>query len=110
MEKNIYSRVGVSVRVLDVIIALGLIAIVLVTVYLSATGGFDVRFDSRGGSEIAPQRLRYGESVSEPTAPTREGYVFCGWYADEGLTRGVDIKNMTATSSTTLYAAWERVE
>ena len=106
MEKNIYSRTKISVRMLDVVIVLGLVALVAVTVYLSMTGGFNISFDTRGGSEVATQRLRYGESVTQPPQPTKEGYVFLGWYADEGLTKEVDVANMTVTESTTLYASW----
>ena len=106
MEKNIYSRAKIGVGVLDVVILLGLIALVVVTVYLSVTGGFNISFDTRGGSEVATQRLRYGESVTQPPVPTKEGYVFLGWYADEGLTKAVDVANMTATESATLYASW----
>ena len=106
MEKNIYSHAKISVRVLDIIILVGFVALVVVTVYLSVMGGFNIRFDSRGGSEVDTQRLRYGESVLEPSAPTREGYVFLGWYSDEALTKEVDVANMTATQSITLYALW----
>ena len=107
MEKNIYSRAKVSVRALEFVIFLGIVAMALIIVYLSATGGFDIEFDTAGGSVVATQRLRYGESVIEPIAPTKEGYVFVGWYADEGLTQAVDVANMTVTESTTLYALWE---
>ena len=106
MEKNIYSRARISVKALEIFIFLGIVALVLATVYLSVTGGFNISFDSRGGSEVATQRLRYGESVAEPPEPTREGYVFLGWYADEGLTRRVDVANMTVTESVILYASW----
>lgn len=106
MENNIYKRAKISIRVLEFFILLGLVALVLVIVYLSATGGFNINFDTRGGSEVEAQRLRYGDSVTEPPIPTKEGYVFLGWYADEGLTRAVDLENMTVTGSTTLYAAW----
>ena len=106
MEKNIYSRAKISVGVLDVVIFFGIVVLVVVTVYLSVTGGFNISFDTRGGSEVATQRLRYGESVAEPPTPTKEGYVFLGWYADEGLTREVDVSNMTVTESATLYASW----
>ena len=106
MEKNVYSRAKISVKALEVFIFLGIVALVVVTVYLSVNGGFNISFDTRGGSEVATQRLRYGESVAEPPAPTREGYVFLGWYADEGLTRKVDVAGMTATESLTLYASW----
>lgn len=106
MEKNVYSRAKISVKALEVFIFLGIVALVVVTVYLSVNGGFNISFDTRGGSEVATQRLRYGESVAEPPAPTRQGYVFLGWYADEGLTRKVDVARMTATESATLYASW----
>ena len=106
MENNIYKRAKISIRALEIFIFLGLVALALVIVYLSATGGFNVSFDTRGGSEVEAQRLRYGDSVTEPPIPTKEGYVFLGWYADEGLARAVDLENMTVTESTTLYAAW----
>ena len=106
MEKNIYERAKISIKALEIFIILGLVALVVSIVYLSATGGFDINFDTRGGSEVATQRLRYGESIAEPPVPTREGYVFLGWYADEGLTMRVDIDSMIATRSTTLYASW----
>ncbi len=110
MEKNIYSRAKISARALEVFIFFGLLSILLVTVYLSVTGGFNVYFDTRGGSEVASQRLRYGERLCEPLVPTREGYVFLGWYADEGLTQRVEPTQMTVTESTTVYAAWGKSE
>ena len=110
MEKNIYSRARVSVRVLDVFIVVCLLALALSIVYLSITGGFDVSFDSLGGSEVEPQRLRYGEQIKEPSQPTREGYVFLGWYEDKGLTKKVDFSSAVASSSTTFYACWEEIE
>ncbi len=110
MEKNIYSRARVSVRVLDVFIVMGILAIALSIVYLSVTGGFDVSFDTLGGSEVATERLRYGEAIEEPPAPTREGYAFLGWYEDKNFTRKVDFSTAVATSSRTLYACWEEIE
>lgn len=110
MKKNIYSGTKVSVRFLDVFIIVGLFALALAIVYLSVTGGFDISFDSLGGSEVAPQRLRYGETIEEPTPPTREGYVFLGWYEDKNFTKEVDFSSAVATSSRTVYACWEEIE
>ena len=109
MEKNIYSRARVSVKALDVFIALGILALAFTIVYLSVTGGFDISFDSLGGSEVASQRLRYGELIEEPLAPTREGYAFLGWYEDRELTKEVDFSSAVATGNTTIYAAWEQI-
>ena len=91
---------------LDVLIAVGLLSILLVTVYLSVTGGFDVSFESGGGTAVEAQRVRYGDAIIEPEPPRREGYVFAGWYADENFSQKFDFNNATATGSITLYALW----
>lgn len=41
----------------------------------------DVTFDADGGSPVATQNVAYGAPAAEPTAPTRAGWVFTGWYA-----------------------------
>ena len=110
MEKNIYSRAKVSVRILDIFIILGLLALAAAIIFLSVNGGFDIRFDSGGGSDVAPQRLRYGEAIAEPQAPLRENYTFVGWYADRALTEKVDFSSASATQSVTFYAAWEEID
>lgn len=110
MEKNIYSRAKVSVRILDIFIIFGLLALAAVIIFLSVNGGFDIRFDSGGGSDVAPQRLRYGEAIAEPEAPFRENYTFVGWYADRALTDKVDFSSANATQSVTFYAAWEEID
>jgi uncharacterized repeat protein (TIGR02543 family) len=39
-----------------------------------------VTFDSAGGSAVQSQTLEKGATVEKPDAPTKEGYVFEGWY------------------------------
>ena len=109
MEKNVYSKARVSVRFLDLFIIVMLFVLAFVIVYLSATGGFDISFDTLGGSEVDPIRLRYGETIVEPSQPTREGYAFLGWYEDRELTKEVDFSSAVATGNTTIYAAWEQI-
>ena len=107
MEKSIYSRVRVSVAFLDGFIVVGLLLLACAIVVLSLTGGFDISFDSLGGSEVDSQRLRYGEVIDEPKPPTREGYAFVGWYEDMSFTKRVDFSTAVATESKTVYACWE---
>lgn len=66
-----------------------------------------VRFDSCGGSEVADQNLRIGDRVQKPTDPTREGYVFGGWYTEPELETLWDFDSDTVRGDMTLYAAWE---
>lgn len=42
--------------------------------------GHWITFDSKGGSNVAPQFVRSGESCAAPSAPTKPGYDFDGWY------------------------------
>jgi len=57
-----------------------------------------------------PQVGRYGQSVSLEK-PTREGYVFNGWYADAALTSGPITKiTKLQLSDVVLYASWSVVE
>ena len=42
-----------------------------------------VTFDSDGGTEVVQQIVVYGGVATEPTAPTKEGYTFGGWFSGE---------------------------
>ena len=45
-------------------------------------GTFTVTFDSNGGSEVPSQKVEAGGTVTMPDAPTKDGYVFAGWFTD----------------------------
>ena len=50
---------------------------------LEALTARTVTFDSDGGTEVVQQIVVYGGVATEPTAPTKEGYTFGGWYSGE---------------------------
>ncbi len=50
--------------------------------------------------------LEYGETVERPEDPSREGYVFAGWYKDNKLTAAYDF-DTPVTSDLVLFAKWE---
>ena len=65
----------------------------------------NVTFNSNGGSEVNGQEITYGETITEPTDPTRTGYTFDGWYQD--ITLNVPFEFDTPiTNEVTLYAKW----
>lgn len=66
-----------------------------------------VTFDSMGGSEVEAQTVMYGEKVTKPEDPTREGYVFDGWYKDLDRTEKWDFDNEVVKENMTLYANWK---
>ncbi|WP_285855316.1 InlB B-repeat-containing protein [Paenibacillus cellulositrophicus] len=73
----------------------------------AASAKHTVTFDSQGGSAVElATGVVSGTTISEPPAPTKEGFTFAGWYKD---TLGTDAWNFATdvvTSDMTLYAKW----
>ena len=81
-----------------------------VTVYAKWTANkYTVTFDPMGGSDVAPKPASYNTAVTKPTNPTRTGYTFAGWYADDSYTSewSFDTK---VTGDVTLYAKWTAIK
>ena len=45
--------------------------------------------------------------IKEPSRPTKDKYVFRGWYEDSTFSKKFDFNNTPITSNMTLYAKWE---
>ena len=109
--RGLYKNVKISVKTLDKVIVLGIAAIIVLVLYGVAHNGYTITFDSRGGTDVPAQTdVMYGEYVAEPEPPTREGYVFTGWYSDENCTYLWDMDTTQVARSMTLYAGWEKLE
>ena len=67
---------------------------------------YTVTFNTNGGTAVSPQTIAPGEHVTIPTAPTKDGYTFAGWYKDAALTTAFDFANETINADTTIYAKW----
>ena len=67
-----------------------------------------VTFISNGGSDVDAKPVENGKTISAPAAPTKEGYVFDGWYTDVALTQKYDFSK-PVIDDMTLYAKWEEV-
>ena len=107
--KGIYKNVKISVRTLDIVIVGGIILMIVLVFFGIANSGYTIFFDSKGGTDVAAQMdLRYGDHVMEPEAPTREGYIFSGWYSDPNCQYPFDFENTIVDASATLYAGWEK--
>ena len=86
--------------------------LILGVLLISGCGGvvvpstYTVTFDSQGGSAVSSQIVVDGELVTEPTVPTKTGYIFGGWYKESGCTNTWDFNTDTVTAEVTLYAKW----
>ena len=67
---------------------------------------YTVSFDTRGGSAIAEQKIKENKRAVKPEDPSREGYVFLGWYRDSDLTSAYNFA-AAVTGDLTLYAKWK---
>ena len=70
---------------------------------------YTVTFDSQGGSAVSSQTVDEGSKLTAPTAPTKSGYTFGGWYKDSACNNAWNFATDTVTANTTLYAKWNEV-
>jgi len=70
-----------------------------------------VRFYVNGGSSVeSPVTVQKGYAVKEPTAPTKEGYTFYGWYEDKNFSgEEYDFKTKL-NNNVNLYAKWVKYD
>ncbi len=105
--KGFYGKASIPVKVLDGVIVVGLVAMVLVLFLGLQNRGYTVQFNTLGGTTVESQEHMYGEILEPVTPPTREGYVFSGWYQDEACQYPWNVETDTIQQSMTLYAKWE---
>ncbi len=105
--RGLYRHVKISVRALDWIIGICIAVILVVFALEMRDPGFTVTFDSKGGTDVASQSQMWGEKLELPEPPTREGYVFTGWYTDPSCQILWNVEERTIEGDLTLYAGWE---
>lgn len=72
---------------------------------------YTLTFDSQGGTDVPSQSVTQGDTVAQPADPTREGFVFGGWFIDAaGTTQWDFAADVVSTGGDfTLYAKWTPV-
>lgn len=77
---------------------------------LVAEKEYTITFDSKGGSAVQPIKANAGAAITAPAAPTKDGFVFAGWY--ESTDGGTTLSDTAFSFSYmparvfTLYAKW----
>jgi uncharacterized repeat protein (TIGR02543 family) len=71
----------------------------------SGTTTYTVTFNTNGGSSVASKTVTASTKVAKPADPTKEEFIFAGWYTDAALTTAYNFDALV-TKSFTLYAKW----
>lgn len=72
----------------------------------AATQTYTAQFDTNGGSAVGKVKTDKNGKIERPADPTKEGYIFVGWYSDSKLTKPFDFST-ELTANSTLYAKWK---
>ena len=105
--RGLYRNVKISIKTLDTIIITCIVVIVVLLAIGLRNPGFTITFDSKGGTDVASQNQMYGQLLEAPEPPTREGYVFTGWYRDPACYEQWNLETDTIHEDVTLFAGWE---
>lgn len=106
-EKRGTEEKTLNKKVLAGIIVLSLIFVALILFLLfGKSNDVKITFDTNGGSQLNSQILGKEGKLTKPNDPTKEGYIFDGWYVDD---EEFDFDRVL-TKSVTLVAKWKKEE
>ncbi len=77
-----------------------------IEVYAHWSKLYTITFDSNDGSHVDSIIKKEGTKITKPADPTKQGYIFAGWYEDDGTFQKEFIFNTMPSKDITLYAKW----
>jgi len=66
-----------------------------------------ITFDAQGGNTLEPRLVNKGKNIGTLPTPTRENYVFDGWYTNNEFSEKVE-SDYAVSTDITIYAKWQR--
>ena len=87
-------------------LSLVILAVILVTTLSACTKEYNISFEHNNGTSDTYLVVEDGNLLDEPSAPTKTGYTFSGWYSDLELTNVFDFTE-EVNDDLTLYANWD---
>lgn len=73
MNKKIIALIGAIIVILCVAIPF----------VISKNVKYEIKFNTNGGTIIETQKVKKGNTVTKPTNPTKDGYIFDDWYLND---------------------------
>lgn len=93
----IFWIIGIAI---DVIIALIVLVIILRNIK------YTFKFETFGGSKVKPIKAKLGDTFPMPENPTKEGFLFGGWYLDPDCTVRFIDTSVNKRKNKKVYAKW----
>ena len=95
-------------KAIIVAVVIVLLLIIFAVIFILSNQKYTVTFDSKGGTLVEAQEVKKNETATEPADPTREGYIFLGWYTSETSTVEYDF-DTKVVEDITLIARWGQI-
>lgn len=92
-------------KAIIVAVVIVILLIIFAVIFILSNQKYTVTFDSKGGTLVEAQEVKKNGTATEPADPTREGYIFLGWYTSETSTVEYDF-NTKVVENITLFARW----
>lgn len=67
---------------------------------------YNVSFNVDGGNLVADQNVNYGDKAEKPDDPTKDAYLFMGWFKDSEKTIIFDFDVEVIKKDTVIFAEW----
>lgn len=111
LNTQIYvSGTGIDTLIANPLFWLGLLVVIILIVIIikiiAKQFRYSIKFITNGGSKVKKVRAAKNEYFVMPKNPTREGYIFGGWFVDEKLTERFIELRKTKRGNIKLYAKW----
>ncbi|NCD06431.1 MAG: BspA family leucine-rich repeat surface protein, partial [Spirochaetia bacterium] len=96
-----------KVKNLFILIGISFLVIVGFSGCPSQSQVYKLSFNTDGGSPITSQLVIENKTTSMPDSPTKEGYIFGGWYTEINGGGTEFTSNTKVTGDITVYAKWD---
>ena len=70
---------------------------------------YTVSFEVNGGSIIDQQKINYHQKVIKPNDPTKNNYIFAGWYLQDNFKNKFNFSTLV-TQNFSIYAQWQTIK
>ena len=97
-----------SLLILALILAVAAAAVIIILTNGAKQYTVTLIADAADKGAAQEVKTRAGQKIELTEAPSRDGYVLAGWFADEDLSDPWNLEERTVNADVTLYAAWDR--